>query len=92
MARYSWSTVGPRCPGSNRGRRSGPHERLSGSKGNPCPAATALPAGYVESVCGFMVFAGLLARLAVVPLTVVGIVLLVPGPGAIGLDALLGPA
>ena len=90
-----------------------------GSKGIPCPAATALPAGYVESVCRFMVFAGLLTRLPVVALTlililailmlkwkegfadgwawpstltVVGIVLLVPAPGAISLDALLGLA
>lgn len=92
-------------------------ENLLRGKGVPYPAAVALLAGYVETLCGFLLVVGLLTRVAVIPLIltlilaipmvkwkkgfvdgwdwpftliIVGVVLLVQGPGQISIDALVG--
>lgn len=92
-------------------------ENLLRNKGVPYPAAVALVAGYVETLCGMLLIVGLLTRLAVIPLIlililaipmvkwrqgfvdgwdwpftliIVGVVLLVQGPGGISIDALIG--
>lgn len=92
-------------------------ENLLRSKGVPYPAGVALLAGYVETLCGFLLVVGLLTRVAVIPLIVililaipmvkwkqgfvdgwdwpftlgiVGIVLLIQGPGPMSIDALVG--
>ncbi len=94
-------------------------ENLLRAKGFPFPSATALLAGYVETLCGLLLVAGLLTRLAVIPLIVVlilaipmvkwkqgfvdgwdwpftlivvGVVILIQGPGGISVDALIGLA
>ena len=92
-------------------------ENLLRSKGVPYPAAVALLAGYVETLCGLLLVFGLLTRVAVIPLIlililaipmvkwkqgfvdgwdwpftliIVGVVLLIQGPGGISIDALVG--
>ncbi len=92
-------------------------ENLLRSKGVPFPAVSALLAGYVETICGLLLFAGLLTRVAVIPLIlililaipmvkwkqgfvdgwdwpftliIVGVVLLVLGPGQVSIDAVFG--
>lgn len=52
-------------------------ENLLRGKGVPYPAAVALVAGYVETLCGLLLVVGLLTRVAVIPLILI-LILAIP--------------